>query len=174
MTLPSGGGTVSFKYDPFGRRIQKSIPSAITNYLYDGLNALEELGGNGTLVVRYAATEKLDEQLSMQRSGILSVFNSDGLGSTTSLTDTTAQLSATYTYSTFGGLVSSTGSAANPFRYTGRDFDSDTNLYYYRARYYDASIGRFMSEDPLGFNSGNDFYTYVRNDSVEFNRSFRS
>jgi uncharacterized protein RhaS with RHS repeats len=38
----------------------------------------------------------------------------------------------------------------NPFQYTGRDNDSETGLYYYRARYFDPRVGRFISEDPLG------------------------
>jgi RHS repeat-associated protein len=53
----------------------------------------------------------------------------------------------------------------NPFRYTGRDFDSETNLYYYRARYYDPAAGRFLSEDPIGTYSVNK-YVYVRNNPV--------
>jgi len=53
----------------------------------------------------------------------------------------------------------------NPFQYTGRDYDPETGLRYYRARYYDPNAGRFLSEDPIGFD-GNDvnFYAYVNND----------
>ncbi|HWZ43831.1 MAG TPA: RHS repeat-associated core domain-containing protein, partial [Candidatus Saccharimonadales bacterium] len=51
----------------------------------------------------------------------------------------------------------------NPFQYTGRDFDSETGLRYYRARYYDPVVGRFISEDPTGFDAGINFYAYVSN-----------
>jgi len=50
----------------------------------------------------------------------------------------------------FGEQTGSTGSLTNPFQYTGRESDSETGLYYYRARCYDPNPGRFLSEDPLG------------------------
>jgi len=53
--------------------------------------------------------------------------------------------------------------------YTGREYDRGTGLYYYRARYYDPEIGRFISEDPLGFKAGINFYAYVGNNSVNRN-----
>jgi RHS repeat-associated protein len=68
-----------------------------------------------------------------------------------------------YTYDSFGNITSSTGSLVSPFRYTGREWDSETGLYYYRARYYDSSVGRFLSEDPIKFLGGIDFYAYVKN-----------
>jgi RHS repeat-associated protein len=49
-------------------------------------------------------------------------------------------------------------SVTNPFQYTGRDLDSETSLLYYRARYYDPTVGRFISEDPIKFKGGIDFY----------------
>jgi RHS repeat-associated protein len=61
-------------------------------------------------------------------------------------------------YDSFGNLTASTGSITNSFRYTGREFDSETNLYYYRARYYDQSSGRFTAEDPAGFDGGRSFF----------------
>jgi RHS repeat-associated protein len=53
-----------------------------------------------------------------------------------------------YTYDSFGKVTGSYGTITNPFRYTGRDLDSETGLHYYRARYYDPNTGRFFSEDP--------------------------
>src|SRR5258708_17518380 len=64
----------------------------------------------------------------------------------------------------FGKLTASTGSLVNPFRYTARESDSETGLYYYRARYYDPGPGRFLSEDPSSFLSGGiNFYGYFEN-----------
>jgi RHS repeat-associated protein len=68
-------------------------------------------------------------------------------------------------YNTFG-WVNATDTVANPFRFTGREWDSETNLYYYRARYYDPLWGRFLSEDPIRFGGGVDFYPYARNNPV--------
>jgi len=70
-------------------------------------------------------------------------------------------LAQTYTYDSFGKSVSSSGSLTNPFQYTARELDPETNLYYYRARYYDTASGRFIGEDPLAFNAGLNFYNYV-------------
>ena len=68
----------------------------------------------------------------------------------------------------FGKLNASAGTLTNPLQYTGREFDQETGLNYYRARYYDPSAGRFLSEDPIGFNGGIDFYAYVANNPVIF------
>jgi RHS repeat-associated protein len=60
----------------------------------------------------------------------------------------------------------------NPFRYTGRELDPETGLYYYRARYYGPATGRFLSEDPVAFDAGVDFYAYVGGNPVnEFDPS---
>ena len=50
----------------------------------------------------------------------------------------------------FGNIIATSGSIVNNFRYTGREFDTETSLYYYRSRYYDPAQGRFLSEDPYG------------------------
>ncbi|MHB8503912.1 MAG: RHS repeat-associated core domain-containing protein [Candidatus Acidiferrales bacterium] len=68
-------------------------------------------------------------------------------------------------YDSLGKLTASTGSLVNPFQYTAREFDPETGLYYYRARYYDSSVGRFLSEDRLRFQGGANFYRYVQNSS---------
>jgi RHS repeat-associated protein len=77
----------------------------------------------------------------------------------------TGTISNSYTYDTFGNLIASTGSLGNPFQYTGRDFDPETGLRYYRARYYDPQTGPFLSEDAIGFGGGIDFYSFVSNSS---------
>ena len=95
-----------------------------------------------------------------------SYYQADGLGSVTSLSNSTGGLANTYTYDSFGKLTASAGTIANPFRYTGRDSDSEIGLYYYRARYYDQNIGRFVGEDPIGFSAGINFYAYGNNSPV--------
>jgi RHS repeat-associated protein len=70
-------------------------------------------------------------------------------------------------YDSFGNIAASTGSLANPFQYTGRDYDPETGLRYYRARYYDSNVGRFISEDPIRFGGGSaDFYSYAYNSPI--------
>jgi RHS repeat-associated protein len=85
------------------------------------------------------------------RSSATSFYEADGLGSVTSLTSAAGALAQTYTFDSFGKQTASSGSLTNPFQYTGREFDPETSLYYYRARYYDPSTRRFLSEDPADF-----------------------
>ena len=64
-------------------------------------------------------------------------------------------LSAKYHYDSFGNVTNQTNPAVNTrFGYTGREFDTETGDYYYRARYYDARVGKLISEDPIGFEAG--------------------
>ncbi len=87
VTLPGSGGTVSFKYDPFGRRIYKSSSSGTSIYAYDGDNLIEETNSSGTAVARYAQVLRMDQQLAMLRSSTTSYYEADGLGSITSLSN---------------------------------------------------------------------------------------
>ncbi|MFZ0819218.1 MAG: RHS repeat-associated core domain-containing protein [Candidatus Acidiferrales bacterium] len=172
VALPGTGGTVTFRYDPFGRRIQKVLTqgtsTTTTNYAYDGKNITETTDGSGNVVASYAQGEAIDEPLAIQQSGATTYYHADGLGSITSLTNAGGALAQTYTYDSFGNLVTSTGSVANPFRYTAREFDQETGLYFYRARYYDSWTGKFLSEDPIGFGGGVDFYRYAASNPIRF------
>jgi len=165
VTLPGSGGTVSFKYDPFGRRIYKSSSSGTSIFAYDDVNLIEETNATGAVVARYAQDSRIDEPLAMLRSAATSFYHADGLGSITSLSNAAGALVQTYTFDSFGNQTASSGPLTNPFRYTGREFDPETNLYFYRARYYDPQAGRFLSEDPIGFASGDtNAYAYVQNE----------
>jgi RHS repeat-associated protein len=167
VILPGSGGTVTFKYDPFGRRIQKSSPSGTTNHLYDGLTAVEEVDGAGNKLARYVQGMGMDEPFAETRLGTTVFYEQDALGSVTTLTGPTGAVSSTYTYDSFGNLAMSTGSLTNPFQYTGRDYDPETGLRYYRARYYDSQGGRFINEDPIRFGGGVNFYDYVQNNPAD-------
>jgi RHS repeat-associated protein len=168
VTLPGTGGTVSFKYDPFGRRIYKSSSASTSIYTYDGVNLIEETNASGAVVARYSQTRKIDEPLAMLRGGATSFYHADGLGSITSLSNAAGSLAQTYTFDSFGKQTASSGSLTNSFQYTGREFDSETNLYFLRNRYYDPNSGRFVSEDPIQFWGGANFYSYTRDNPVTY------
>jgi RHS repeat-associated protein len=163
VTLPGTGGSVSFNYDPFGRRVRKSSASGTTIYVYDGDNVIQELNGIGSPLAQYTQDLGIDEPLAMTGAGGTYFYHADALGSVTSLTGPAGAITASYVYDSFGRLTSSTGTVTNPFQYTAREFDSDTGLYYYRARYYEPTTGRFLSEDPAGFTEGVNFFAYVGN-----------
>jgi RHS repeat-associated protein len=164
-----GVGTTTFRYDPFGRRIQKSGPLGTTNYLYDGDDLLSELDASGNFLTRYAQGEGIEEPLAQFRSGTPSYYETDVLGSITSITTPTAAIANSYTYDSFGKTTTSTTTVANSIRYAAREFDSETGIHNDRARYYDQSTGRFVSEDPVGFAAGEtNFYRYAANDPNDY------
>jgi len=112
----------------------------------------------------------IDEPLAMLRSGATSYYEADGLGSITSLSNSSGSVVQTYNYYgvTSFGTHSSSGSITNPFRFTAREYD-ESGLYFYRARYYDPQSGRFLSEDPARFAGGINFFPYAYNDSINLN-----
>ena len=175
VTLPGTGGTVSYRYDPFGRRIQKAFTqngtTTTTNYLYDGNDTVEEADQNGNLLAKYARTTDTDEPLAEYRSGVTNYYEQEWLGTVSSLSNSAGTLMNTYTYDSFGKITNSSGTIQNPLRYAGRDFDTETGLYYDRARYLDPTTGRFLSEDPIGFKAGPNFYDYVGNNPNRYRDS---
>jgi len=142
-----------------------SVP---TVYLYDGGNILETMDLNGNFEARYTGTLNADELLAELISGATSYYEQDGINSITSLSSSSGAPTNTYSYDSYGTVTGSTGTIANPFQYTGRELDSETSLYYYRARQYDPRAGRFVSEDPEGFDASTNFYAYVDNDPVNW------
>lgn len=161
---------------PFANNLlERRGPHSITEevmkecvYLYDGSNSVVEMDASGTPLARYTQGSGIDEPVAELRGGIAGYYQQDGLGSVTSITGIAGTLLNSDTYDAFGNATASAGSFGNSLRYTDRDFDSETGLYYYRARYYDASTGRFDSEDPSGFGGGHDFYTYTGNKPISF------
>jgi len=97
-------------------------------------------------------------------------YHADALGSVLSLTDQTGALRVTYNYEPFG-RTSINGTSTNFFQFTGRENDG-IDLYYYRARYYSPILHRFVSEDPIGFKGGFNFYSYVKNNPIRFKDPF--
>jgi RHS repeat-associated protein len=91
---------------------------------------------------------------------------SEAPGSVAGLIDTVGGLEAHYTYAPFGTLVDSAGAVSNILRFAAREYDGETGLYYNRARYYDPTVGRFVSEDPIGLAGGVNEYAYAGNDPV--------
>jgi RHS repeat-associated protein len=124
------------------------------------------MNSSGTVVARYTHGPTIDQPLAEFQGSTADYYEADTLGSVTSLSNGAGALANTYTYDSFGNVTNSTGSLTNPFRYTGREFDSETSLYFNRARYYDQNAGRFVSEDPSEFIGGQNFYAYVGNDPI--------
>jgi RHS repeat-associated protein len=93
-------------------------------------------------------------------------YQADGLGSVTELTDGTGAVVRRYSYDAFGALLASPGAVAQPYTFTGRELDGETELYNYRERMYDAGNGRFVQEDPMGLAGGMNLYVYAANNPI--------
>jgi RHS repeat-associated protein len=156
----SGGVTVSYAYDALGRRVhQTSSVGGITKFVYDGVDAVRDLDGNGNTVADYPNGPGIDNKLRETSRSSASCFLTDHLGATRALTDANGNIISSLAYDSFGNVAS--GAATTRYTYTGREIDPETGLMYYRSRWYDTPQGRFISEDPIGFKGGLNLYRYA-------------
>lgn len=151
--------SATLQYDGFGRRT-RNLQN--TSFLFDGANAVQEL--SGSTATANLMSGGIDEVLTRTDStGGLTPLK-DALGSTIALVDASGNLVTQYTYDPFGNTSASGSANSNVFQYTGRESEGN-GLYFYRARYFSPLLGRFVSEDPLGFGGGDmNLYSYVFND----------
>jgi RHS repeat-associated protein len=163
--VPGDWQTITYTYDPSGRRIAKSYDGQIVaKYLYDGSSLIAEYDGFNTLLRKYIYGPGIDQPICMidvQHDSEVYYYHFDGLGSVVALTDDSGDTVELYEYSVFGQVAASDSNNPNPFLFTGREFDKETGLYYYRARYYNPYIGRFLQTDPA--RDGINLYAYCRN-----------
>ena len=145
IAISGPGVSAEFGYDGFGRRINKTINGVRTDYLYDGNDIIAEISG-GAIGASYLRAFRVDEPF-VRQSDFLEYYHADALGSTLNLTDSSGTVATTYSYEAYG-KTTITGTSTNPFQYTARENDG-TGLYYYRARYYNPLLERFISEDHL-------------------------
>ncbi|MCA8961256.1 MAG: hypothetical protein KDC38_12115, partial [Planctomycetes bacterium] len=160
---------VQYDYDALGRRIARTVNGVRSFFLYDEDRILEELDGRGVSRRRFVHGLGSDEPLAYHDrvTGERYYYHQDRLGSVRGLTDASGQVAQLYVYDAFGALVGELApSIHQPFGYLGRERDRESGLIYLRARYYEPTIGRFLSEDPLGLLAGENFYAYVHNDPV--------
>jgi RHS repeat-associated protein len=161
------GTTMSYRYDGWGRRVAKEVGGVVTRYVYGFSDILLEFDGSGSLAARYTHGDRLDQPLSMERNGSEYYFHTDQLGSIRLVTDASGTVQNTYDYDAFGNFTEHVEAVASPYGFTAREFDPESGFYFYRARYYSPRLGRFISEDPVGF-AGRDvnLYRYVWNDPL--------
>ncbi len=160
--------TTTYKYDGLGRRIEKDVAGSITRYVYDGADILLEFDGTNTFGARYSHGDQVDQPLILQKAGIGHLYyHHNHQGSISHITNNSGTVVNSYAYDSYGIRISVIESVIQPYSYTGREYDVESGLYFYRARYYDANTGRFLSEDPIRFRAGDqNFYNYVFNNPV--------
>ena len=164
--VTQGTNTWSYAYDPLGRRIDKTANSVETKYLYAGQNVARETSEGNTAELLNGL--HLDERFARTTSAGTDSYLTDGLNSTLALTGESGAPTTEYTYGPFGATTATGATSTNPYQYTGRENDNN-GLQYNRARYYTPSIGRFVTQDPLGMaGSGINLYQYVGDNPINF------
>ena len=162
----SDGQTLGeYKYDPFGKRVQKISSGITTNFIFDQISyqVLEERSDAGVLLRLFTYGSVIDEPLIMYQVDTYYYYYRDGLGSVVNLTDLAGATAKSYDYDVYGGFSSSGSLSGNSYSFTGRGYDSESGVFYYRARYYSPELGRFLQVDPIKYNVGPNIYNYVDN-----------
>jgi len=153
----------------FGRRIEKKVDGTTElKFLYDGDHILAEYDAGGALLRKYVHGPCTDEPICLiESSGTYAgthYYHYDALGSVVAMTNSSGSVVQLYEYSVYGQAAASAANHPNRFMFTGREFDKDTGLYHYRARYYHPEIGRFLQTDPVGYGDGMNPYLDYRNE----------
>jgi len=168
-SVTTNGVTVSYGYSGTGQRVRNRLYGSDTYYLYDGINLLMEFTGTG-VQAKYTYYPGSLQPHSMVQNGQTYYFGTDAQGSVTTIFNSAGQVVNQYQYLPFGEMQSVTENpeVPNRIRYVGRELESQTGLYYNNARWYDPTLHRFISEDPIGIQGGTNLYSYVENDPVNY------
>ena len=171
-----GGGTLLYiatmTYDVFNNRIEMDWTQGGTTttqrYAYNGDEVWADLTGANALELRYVLGDQTDQLLARvnETTGSLAYYLTDDLGSVRLIMDSSGTVLNAITYDAYGNILTqSNASYSDRYKYTGREFDPVSGLQYNRGRYYNASTGSRLSQDPLGFTGGDsNLYRYVGND----------
>ncbi len=169
------GNTYDIKYDALGRAVSRTLNGAKTYYYYDGEKPINEMGATSASNVYGLG---IDEIVIRYEPADAFYFYQDHEGSVTHVRDNAGAVEK-YRYDAFGtptirapaGALrahSQVGSNGNRFLFTGREWNDTFDIYEYRARAYHPGLGRFMSEDPKGFDAGDyNLYRYCGNDPLD-------
>lgn len=159
-----------FKYDALRRRIFKNDIS----YYYLGTQMIEE--NNGLTFKSYIFGNGIDETVGVQQEGTLHYYHNNHIGSTMALSNSEGKLIESVVYDIYGkptiydalGNLLQNSMINNNILFTGREYDIEANLYYYRARSMNPQLGRFMQHDPVLYMDGMNDYSYVLNSPLLF------
>ena len=173
----SGNTAATYNYDALGRRTRKVAGSDSSVFHYFGQQVLEEASILGQLQKQFVYGARIDDVLQLRSGTQDYYYHKNSIGSVVALTDDDGAVVERYDYDAYGvtTILEADGvtekpksSIGNPYAYTGRRLDSETDLYYYRARFYSPQRGRFIQRDPLGYVDGMGHYAYVGNNPINW------
>ena len=163
LTGTSGGVTLS--YDPLDR-LWQTAGSSTTRFAYSGASLIAEYDQNNVLLRRYVPGPGIDEPIVWYEGAGTADrrwLHADQQGSVIAVSNAAGQATATNTYDEYG----IPGSAnQGRFQYTGQTWLPEAGLYYYKARVYSPTLGRFLQTDPIGYADGLNWYAYTHGDPV--------
>jgi|GEM_PF-3352703 len=160
--------SVIYQYDALGRRVvQQEKRTGRTEFTLDEMDVIQDRKSDET-ITNYVNGLGIDNKLKVSSGTTSKYFLTDHLGSTIGMSDSNGIVTESAIYDSFGNKI--TSNLTTRYQYTGREYDEYTGLMFYRARFYDPQIGRFTSEDPIGFEGGDvNLYGYVGNNPIKFN-----
>lgn len=165
------GMTAVYDYDSDDRRTKKTVNNLVTRTMWSGADEMAELDASGNVLRRFVpdGSGVMDGRLAtVEANGTVYWHHTDHQGSVIATSNSAGQTVETATYSPHGefGAGVTAPPQGSPFGYTGRQYDVETGLYQYRARYYSPRLGQFLSTDPIGTKDDPNLYLYVANDPV--------
>ncbi|MFJ2366574.1 RHS repeat-associated core domain-containing protein [Pseudomonas sp. NPDC087697] len=166
VSLP-GGGTATYQYDAFGRRIAKTVDGHTTEFLWQGERLIAESADNRYRSYIYEPgtfrpLAMLDGEGPLKAEPFY--YQLDHLGTPQELTDYSGEIMWSAKYRAYGNLATlDVAEIDNPLRFQGQYFDAETGLHYNRHRYYNPGTGRFLTPDPIKLAGGLNNYQYVPN-----------